>query len=126
MTTAIISNFNALESAALHRIANDYSEHAAILIEIFNRCTVIKRLNTGGGFYSDISIDGLDQLPDGFPTVFGDAWLSIEGMKVGICCLIHLTTKIPPTFEGYSLAGENTSDIDFDKVRFRVEVGPPT
>ena len=66
MTTAIISNFNALESAALYRIANDYPEHTACLIKIFSRCTVIKRLNTGKGFYSDISIDGPVQLPNGF------------------------------------------------------------
>lgn len=126
VTTAIFGNFNALESAALNRIADDYPEHKTDLITAFSSCSVVKRENTGKGFFTDLEIKGQIEMPDGIRTPLGDAWLSIDGMKVGICCLLHLKKGIPTILEGYSPAGEDTSGIDFNKIGFKVESGPPT
>ncbi len=122
----IISNFNSLESAALDRIADEYPDHKTDLIRAFGSCCVVKRQNTGKGFYTDLEVNGQIKLPDGIRRTFGDAWLSIDGMKVGICCLLHFKEGAPATLEGYSPAGEDTSNIDFNVIGFSVENGPPT
>jgi hypothetical protein len=111
LTTAIGGNFNALEWAALNHIANQYPDHKNGLITAFSSCSVVKRENTGMGFYTDFEVNGQAEMPDGMRTPLGDAWLSIDGMKVGVCCLVHLKKGIPAILEGYSPAGENTSGI---------------
>ncbi len=125
MTAAIIGNFNTLESAALARIAHEYPDYTTDLIRVFGSCSVVKRQNTGGGFYTDFETIGEVEMPTGLWTPLGDAWVRIDGMKDGVCCLVHLNKGIPAILEGYSPAGEDTANIDFNSIGFSVGNGPP-
>jgi hypothetical protein len=56
----------------------------------------------------------------------GDAWVKVEGLRYGICCLLFLSDGYPTLLEGYSVAGEDTSQINFNLVKFALRREPPT
>ena len=115
-----------LEIAALRAIASDYAEIEPQLLELFESCAVTNYENTGGGFFTALISNTVAFMPCKLRSPIGDAWFDIEGMKIGICCLIFFTDGYPTLLEGYSVAGERTSKIDFGSVKFKLRSEPLT
>jgi hypothetical protein len=115
-----------LETAALRAIAHDCIDVAPQLLDLFKSCTVTHSEKTGSGFFTALTLDTAAFSPVSLRSPIGDAWLDIDGMQVGICCLVFFTEGYPTLLEGYAVAGEDTSEIDFGSVRFRVRSEPPT
>jgi hypothetical protein len=87
---------------------------------------VTQRENTGGGFFTSLALQGENHSPVSLRSPLGDAWVKVEGLRYGICCLLLLTNGYPTLLEGYSVGGEDTSQINFNLVKFVLRRGPPT
>jgi hypothetical protein len=120
-----MKRFNALELAALKIIAENYPELKPQLIAMFDSSIVTRRENTGNGFFTEFLAADMALPPIVSRSPLGDAWISVENMVHGICCLVHQDEGIPNLLEGYSPAGEDTSLIDFDDVNFTVKANAP-
>jgi hypothetical protein len=123
---AIKRVLNGLEETALRAIASEYVEVEPQLLAILRSCTVTGYENTGSGFFANLELDRDRFKPINLHSPLSEAFLRIDGMEYGIGCLIFLTDGYPALLEGYSLAGEDTSAIDFGAVGFSVRSGPPT
>ena len=110
----------------MRAIADEYVEAEPRLPELFQSCTVTNSENTGGGFFTALAADTAAFAPVDLRSPIGDAWFDIEGMQVGICCLVFFTDGYPTLLEGYAPAGEDTSKINFGAVKFAVRSEPPT
>lgn len=121
-----MTSLSDLEIAALRCIATCYPDLEPEIGAAFRSCIATKRQNTGGGFFTDLAVQSRICLPDGLRSPLGDAWISIKGMRFGICCLVFLTDGYPTLLEGYSVGGEDTSKIDFGSCAFEMRDAPPT
>lgn len=119
-------NLSDLETAALERIAAIYPDLEPDIGRSFRSCLAMTRQNTGGGFFTDLTSASCILLQNRVRSPLGDAWIAIKGMRFGICCLVFLTEGYPALLEGYSVGGEDTSNIDFGSCEFAVREGPPT
>jgi hypothetical protein len=117
---------NDLEIAALQRIAEEHPEATPTLMRWIRSCSVSRRENTGGGFFITLALQGENHSALSLHSPLGDAWVKVEGLRYGICCLLFLTDGYPTLLEGYSVAGEDTSQINFNLVKFALRRGPPT
>ena len=120
-----MTRLNQLEVAAVRSIASNYPGFESGLVRILEACVVTKRENTGGGFFTTLASQTAEFSPIGLHSPLGDAWISIKGMRFGICCLVFLTEGYPTLLEGYAVGAEDTSRFDFGAVAFRVRSGPP-
>jgi hypothetical protein len=109
-----------IEAAALREIAVQHPEVEVQLTGLFASCIATKRENTGLGFFTTLSPDAEKYLPINMRSPIGDAWVSIEGINYGMCCIVFLSDGYPSLLEGFTLAGEDTSQIDFGDVQFTV------
>jgi hypothetical protein len=115
-----------LEIAALNAIASDYGNVEPQLSGLFRSCTVTNYENTGSGFFAGLASNSSGFAPLKLRSPLGDACFKIEGMRVGICCLVFLTDGYPTLLECYSPAGERTSKIDFGTAKFEFRSELPT
>jgi hypothetical protein len=121
-----MATLNDVETAALHAIAANYPDFEPQIASMFESCVVTKRENTGGGFFTTLALQTQVFSPIGLRSPLGDGWLSIKGLRFGICCLVFLTEGFPTLLEGYAVGPEDTSEIDFGTVAFKVRDAPPT
>jgi hypothetical protein len=118
--------FNRLEVAALQSIAAVYPASEFQLARLFEACAAIKRTNTVRGFLTELILQRRAFAPIKFRSPLGEAWISVKGLRFGICCLVFLTEGYPTLLEGYAVGAEDTSTIDFNSVAFGVRSAPPT
>src|SRR5665213_3482708 len=106
-----MDNLNALELAALQRIAENHRDVAPALLSTFRSCAVTRRENTGHGFFTDLTLGTQTLPPIALQSPLGDASISVDGMQYGIGCLVFLKNGHPNFLEGFSYADEDTSKI---------------
>jgi hypothetical protein len=110
-----------IELEALRATIAEYPSSAhAIRLQI-DRAQVAAFENTGGGFFSNLSVIGDVPLIDEkkHPLEGGNG--TIPGMEYGIELLIWVSEGRLSMIEGYSHGGEPTAHIDFSSVAFKVE-----
>lgn len=117
-------HFTQLEQAALTAIIAESEGQSSALVSLLLNASVSERQNSGGGFFTTI-------LPDynASPLIgeqhFGQCVTAdIDGMDYGIGLILHLQMGRPHLLEGYSQGGEDTHDLDFTKVGFRIYTAP--
>jgi hypothetical protein len=86
-----MTGLNDLEITALQSIASNYPDFEPEIGHIFQSCVVTKRENTGGGFFTSLAPQTQAFAPIRLRSPLGDAWISIKGLRYGICCLVFLT-----------------------------------
>jgi len=119
-----VTTFNALEWAALRAIFAETPELAPLLTAQAEQATVTKRENTGGGFFTDISVAG-DWEPIRSKSPLGDnVFARVEGLEHGLGLLVFLEEGRLHLLEGYSVAGEDTQPLAFESVAFEITDTP--
>lgn len=79
----------------------------------------ISRENTGGGFFTSISVKG--SLPVITPRTLGETTHArVGGMEHGLGFVLFMQNGWLHTLEGFSLGGEETAQIDFSNVQFEI------
>lgn len=115
-----------LERTALDGILSELGDGRAAIEEQVLHASVLSRENTGGGFFTELQLRG--EIPASFhgEHLGRDIWISVEGMSYGLGMILHLRREKVPLLEGYAVAPENTTPIDFEHVRFALasEPGP--
>lgn len=113
-------DFTQLEQAALTAIVTESGDKSSALANLLLNARVVMRQNSGGGFYTTISPD-YEAPPLIGEQHFGTCvFADISGINHGIGLILHLQMGRPHLLEGYSQGGEDTHDIDFAKVGFRI------
>ena len=112
--------FTKLEQAALTAIVAESDDKSSALANLLFNARVASRQNSGGGFFTTILPD-YDASPLIGEQHFGrSVFADIDGMDYGIGLILHLRMGRPHLLEGYSQGGEDTHDLDFTKVGFRI------
>jgi hypothetical protein len=113
-----------LERIALKAILNELGDGGTAIEEQVLHASVLSRENTGGGFFTGLRLRG--EVPAHFEERhFGqNIWISVEGMNHGLGMILHLRSNQVPLLEGYAVAPENTSPVDFEQVRFALVPEP--
>lgn len=109
-----------LERAAISAIMAEKPDCLATLNEQLQSVVVEKRENTGGGFFTTISVSLLAPAAN-ISSPFGlNVYASIEGMEYGLGMLLFFENGQMSLLEGYSIGGEDTSGIEFGQVAFAI------
>ncbi len=117
-----MQSLSALERAVLEAIALQVPEYADAFARQLARARVIARKNTGTGFYTTLDVSSGDRIY-GVSSPLGDVGAAVGHLEHGMGFLLWLKEGRMHELEGYSYAGETTSDLDFERVHFEV-VGP--
>src|SRR3569623_1751139 len=115
-----------LERTALEAVLAELGEGRSEIAGQLLGASVLSRENSGGGFFTALELRS--EIPPHFRNrqLGRNAWISVEGMSHGLGMILHLREAEVPLLEGYAVAPENTSSIDFEQVRFaRVQEPAP-
>ncbi|WP_420143726.1 hypothetical protein [Sphingobium sp.] len=115
-----------LERAAIEAILAEKPEHFGPLSEQLQSVTVEKRENTGGGFFTTISVSSLAQAATVSSPLGLNVYANIDGMEHGLGMLLFFERGRMSLLEGHSVGGENTSAIEFGTVAFAINDSPAT
>jgi hypothetical protein len=86
-----------------------------------------KKREHGVGFFTGLAADSDKFPPIGLRSPLGhNVWISVEGLQHGIGFLVWLTDGYPTQLEGFTVADDDTSKIDFGAVHFTVRDAQPT
>jgi hypothetical protein len=113
-----------LEIAAIRTIIDEIPEWRSVLTHQLELVEVADRENTGGGFFTDLRI------PDSAPAVVGQTHLgetthaAIDGLEYGVGLILFLKEGRMDLLEGYSVGGEDTKPIDWERIGFRITDHP--
>lgn len=113
-----------LERAAIEAILGEKPDHFSALSEQFKSLTVEKRENTGGGFFTTLSVSSLAPAAILSSPLGLNVYASVDGMKYGLGMLLFFEHGRMSLLEGYSVGGEDTSAIDFSQVAFAIKDAP--
>jgi hypothetical protein len=120
-----MADFTPLERAALEAIMGEMGEDRDRVAEQLRHASVISRENTGGGFFSDLSVASHAHDLDRKTAHWGrNVWISIDGLEYGLGMILHLKDFRANLLEGYAVGPEDTSAINFETVRFAIASEP--
>ena len=110
-----------LERAALQATFAEAGRLAEGLDRLLD-AEVLSRENTGGGFFTTLAVP----LPARRESLhLGEhVWVAVEGLDYGLGIILHLYDARLPLLEGYAVAPENTSPVNFEDVRFALVSEP--
>jgi hypothetical protein len=112
--------FNALEIAVLNTLIGKVENNSALILQKENSC-VMRRDNTGAGFYAYIDVDK-DKSPAFYERRdISGAWAIIDGLNNPMVFVVFLKDGYLHFIEGASVE-EDTSRVDFSKCRFNVHM----
>ena len=112
--------FTDLELAALHSIFSETPELAADLERQMERATIVKRENTGGGFFTTIMVS-TDALQVNAPRVLGyETHARIHGLKHGLGFVLFMEEGRMHLLEGYAWGSESTALLDLFDLTFEI------
>jgi hypothetical protein len=121
-----MSDFTALELAALHSIFAETPEWEDGLLRQLEGATVVERDNSGGGFFTTIGV-AEDMAPVDTPRVLGnETYAKVEGMEYGLGFILFMKDGRFDFLEGYSYAGDGTSSLDLENLNFEIFKQPWT
>jgi hypothetical protein len=117
-----MTNLYPLERAVLEAIARQVSDHTDAISRQPMQARVVARKNYGCGLLHDgRCLIRRPKFQRKFP--IGDVSATVDHLQHGMGFLLWLKEGRIHELEGYSYAGETTSDLDFERVHFEV-VGP--
>ncbi|RSV39813.1 hypothetical protein CA234_13630 [Sphingomonas sp. ABOLE] len=119
--------FTPLEQAAIAAILDESGERRVVVEQQLTRSSVLSRKNTGGGFFAELKVDSsASRLNEGTIPFGENIYFGIYGLQYGLGMILHLKGGYVNLLEGYSVGGEDTSAIDFARIRFALiaEPGP--
>jgi hypothetical protein len=119
-----MTQFTGLETTALRAIFSETPELAEALERQFEVAVVLKRENTGGGFFTTISVAG-DAPAIICTSVLGHTTQArISGLKHGFGFVLFLKAGSLHLLEGFARAAESTRELDLSVVRFEIYSEP--
>jgi len=104
--------FSGFQLSALAEFADLYDEQVPGLAAQLEAAEFVKRENTGNGFFTDLNVDR-SIAPVRCRSPIGGPMAKPGGIIKGIELLLFLKDGYVHLLEGYSVAGEDTSSIDF-------------
>ena len=104
--------FSSFEMSALAEFADIYDEQVSGLAAQLEAVQFVKRTNTGKGFFTDLAVDR-SIAPVRCQSPIGGLTARPGGMVEGIDLLLFLKDGYVSLLEGFSVAGEDTSSMDF-------------
>ena len=105
---------SAFETSVLGKFVELFGERYPDLEKQIAIATLIKRENTGSGFFTDLAIDREVVAPVSCTSPLDGPTVRFNGMTEGVDHLLFLKDGYIYLLEGYAVAGEDTSRIDFD------------
>ena len=119
-----MSNFTKLELAALRSIFTETPQLADGLAAQLAAASVAGRENTGGGFFTTISVAaGVPRISS--PRALGhDTSASIEGLVHGMGFILFMEDGYINLLEGYAFGAENTALLNLASVNFTISPLP--
>tara|TARA_R110001606_G_scaffold94125_2_gene208831 strand:- start:11347 stop:11718 length:372 start_codon:yes stop_codon:yes gene_type:complete len=113
-------DFTKLELAALHSIFIETPEYEEGLVAQLAGASVAERENTGGGFFTKISVATASQ-PLSCPRTFGPAiYADVEGLAYGVGFVLFMKDGYLDLLEGYAVGHETTAWLDLSAVKFTI------
>ncbi|MFT6452013.1 MAG: hypothetical protein ACJA06_001501 [Halocynthiibacter sp.] len=110
--------FNELEREALKALCSYWKDKYPALTKQVEAVRCVQRENTGGGFFTELHVDQnvIPRLTGSSP--INGHYVRVAGMKYDIGLILFFKDGYLNLLEGYSVGGENTSNIDFSRDRF--------
>jgi hypothetical protein len=115
-----MGEFTKLEEAALRSIFAETPELAAVLERQLENASVARRENTGGGFFTTISV------PSAAPKVNSERVLGYEtsahvvGLEYGFGFVLFMENGALNLLEGYAWGPEDTATLDLANLEFEI------
>ncbi|HKF52838.1 MAG TPA: hypothetical protein VKB26_11040 [Candidatus Acidoferrales bacterium] len=119
MTQSDTSSLTPLEHAVLRAICKEYPSDRAALEAQLATATVLRRENTGAGFFTYLSVERTSSNPIGGYRLRNGPNAKVEGLEHGMGFILWLKEGYINCLEGYAYAGSTTA-IAFDKVSFEL------
>ncbi len=116
---SIGSDFTSLEQAVLRAICETHVADRSALEAQLSTATVLRRENTGAGFYTDFSIERASHPAIGGERMRSGPAAKVDGLKQGMGFILWLKEGYVHHLEGYSY-GESTTEIDFEQTEFEI------
>mgnify|MGYP001438246314 CR=1 FL=1 len=113
-----------LEREAISAILGETPEYLTLLKDQLQSIVVESRENSGGGFFTTISVSlqapaAIVSSPLGL-----NVYASVDGMEHGLGMLLFFEHGRISLLEGYSVGGEDTTEIEFEQVAFELTEQP--
>jgi hypothetical protein len=117
-----MESLSLLEHAVLVAIARQAPDYTDVLMHQLTQAKVVARKNTGTGFCTTLDVSSGDPI-HGLSSPIGDVRATVDHLQHGMGFLLWLESGRMHELEGYSYAGESTSDFELERVLFGA-VGP--
>ena len=115
-----MTKFTELELAVLHSIFLETPELAPALEQQLAVARVAKRENTGGGFFTTMSIEG-DPPKVIVSDVLGfDTQARVKGLEHGMGFVLFTKEGLIHLLEGFSWGPESTATLDLQSLEFEI------
>jgi hypothetical protein len=111
-------DFTALEREALTALAKAWSTAYPGLTEQIKVVECARRTNTGGGFFTELTVKRSGVSPLSGRSPINDHYVRVDGMSGPIGLILFFEDGYLNLLEGYAVAGDDTSRIDFTTARF--------
>ena len=112
--------FTELELAALRSIFSEKPELALQLERQLSIATVIKRENTGVGFFTTISLPPTADAIDMSEPTSGETHARISGLEHGMGFVLFFDEGRIGTLEGFTYGSESTTELDLSSLTFDI------
>lgn len=119
---SIGSDFTPLERAVLRAICERHSADRAALEAQLSSATVLKRENTGAGFYAYFAVERTSSAAIGGERLRDGPAVRVNGLEHGMGFILWLNEGYVDCLEGYCY-DESTTGIAFERVGFDVLEG---
>jgi hypothetical protein len=115
-----VTQFTALEWAALREICRQQGEKSAVLEAQLATAMVIRRENSGAGLFTYLSVDRTTAPVTDSDRVLGNVAATIEGFKQPLLLMLFMKDGYADMLEGATIE-DSTVAIDLASLRFRIE-----
>jgi hypothetical protein len=115
-------HFTRLERAALERICNKYPNAREALEAQLATAKVLRRENSGAGFFTYLAVDGSTKPIMGAESPLGNVLASIEGFKQPMLLLLFTKHGYAHMLEGATI-DDSTVGLDLTSLQFTIESG---
>lgn len=116
--------FTALELAALEAVFSETPDLEVALRRQLQLAHVVKRENTGSGFFTGIAVAPEAQIVSCDRVLGKTARARIAGLAHGLGFLLFMENGKLSELEGYAFTPEDTSAIDLEHLTFEMLCGP--
>ena len=113
------SGFTPLERAVLRAICEMHSPDRAALEAQLWTATVLRRENTGAGFYTHFAVERASSPAVGGERLRNGPEVKVDGLEHGMGFILWLEEGYANCLEGYSY-GESTTEIALERAGFEM------